>query len=53
MTLEAALSEESLDNSVEKTWYATLNLQIVWLSYWKTERSSMLYNCNLKGTEIL
>lgn len=35
MTLEAALSEESLDNSVEKTWYATLNLQIVWLSYWK------------------
>lgn len=35
MTLEAAPSEESLDNSVEKTWYATLSLQIVWLSYWK------------------
>lgn len=35
MTLEVAPSEESLDNSVKKTWYAILNLQIVWLSYWK------------------
>lgn len=52
MTLEAAPSEESLDNSVEKTWYATEPTDSVTFLP-KTERSSMLYNCNLKGTEIL